>query len=149
MLLSRRGRVFAATALMPLVFGLAACGGSNDEEEGEGAPLAACPTDLGTAADTQPPDDVPLPDGAGSAYEYFPQGETQVWNFAVDGESGDLTSMRDDYLAQLEDAGYEIEDTDAEEGFEAEAEFNGPHEGTVVYRMLCEGTVGLRLKLLS
>jgi hypothetical protein len=147
---SRRVRVLAVTALMPILVGVAACGGSDEGDEDEDrAPLGACPSSISEAASTQPPDDVPLPDGADSAYEYFPQGETKVWNFAIEGEAGDLVQLRDDYFAQLEDAGYEIEDTDAEEGFEAEGEFNGPHEGTAVFRMVCEDTVGLRLKLLS
>jgi hypothetical protein len=147
---SRRARVLAVTALMPILIGAAACGGSDEGDEDEDrAPLGACPSSISEAASTQPPDDIPLPDGADSAYEYFPQGETRVWNLALDGEAEDLVSLRDGYFAQLEDAGYEIEDTDAEEGFEAEGEFNGPHEGTAVFRMVCEGKVGLRLKLLS
>jgi hypothetical protein len=140
--------VIAITAMMPLLVGLAACGGS-DEDEDEGAVPTVCPSDAGATASTQPPDDIPLPDGADSAYGYFPQGATKVWNLAIDGEAADLEQMRDDYFAQLEDADYEIEDTDAEEGFEAEGEFNGPHEGTARFRPLCEGKVVVTLKLLS
>jgi hypothetical protein len=147
---SRRGRVLAITALTPLLVGLAACGGSDkDADEGEGNVPATCPSNASETASTQPPDDIPLPDGAASAFAYFPQGATKVWNIALDGETSDLTQLRDDYFAQLEDADYEIEDTDAEEGFEAEGEFNGPHEGTARFRPLCDGKVVVTLKLLS
>ena len=148
----RRGRVLAVTALMPLVVGLAACGGSSDGDKDADAdqqPVGACPGDISEQASTQPPADVPLPTDVDGAYEYFAQGETKVWNFALDGESGDLVQMRDDYDSQLEGKGYEIEDTDAEEGFEAESEFKGAHEGTTNFRPLCEGKVVFRLKLLS
>jgi hypothetical protein len=145
---SRRARVLAVTAMMPLLVGLAACGG-DDDEEGEGNVPTVCPSDASETASTQPPDDIPLPDGADGAYAYFPQGATKVWNLAIDGEPSDLRQLRDDYFAQLEEADYEIEDTDAEEGFEAEGEFNGPHEGTAKFRPLCTGKVVVTLKLLS
>jgi hypothetical protein len=146
---SRRGRVLAVTAIMPLLLGLAACGGSDEDDEGEGNVPIVCPSEASETASTQPPDDIPLPEGADSAYAYFPQGATQVWNLALDGEASDLEQLRDDYFAQLEDADYEIEGTDAEESFEAEGEFNGPHEGTAKFRPLCEGKVVVTLKLLS
>jgi hypothetical protein len=145
----RRGR-FAAVALVPVFALLVACGGSDDgdDEEGEGG-TGPCPASISETASTQPPDDIPTPEGADSAYEYFPQGATKVWNFALDGEAGDLVSLRDSYNEQLEGADYEIEGTDAEENAEAEAEFNGPHEGTTLFRTLCDGKVLMRLKLLS
>ena len=145
---SRRARVLAVTAVMPLLVGLAACGGSDDDED-EGAVPTVCPSDVSDTASTQPPDDVPLPDGADGAYAYLAQGATKVWSLAIDGEASDLRQLRDDYFAQLEDADYEIEGTDAEEGHEAEGEFNGPHEGTAKFRPLCEGKVVVTLKLLS
>jgi hypothetical protein len=146
---TRRVRVLAVTAMMPLLLGLAACGGSDDEDEDGGAVPTVCPSEASDTASTQPPDDIPLPGGADTAYAYFPQGATKVWNLAIDGEASDLAQLRDDYFGQLEGAGYEIEGTDAEEGFEAEGEFNGPHEGTAKFRPLCEGKVVVTLKLLS
>ena len=144
-----RGRLVAAALLSPLVLALAACGGSSEgEPEGEGG-TGACPDSISQAASTQPPDDVPAPEGADSAYDYFEQGATQVWFFALDGEAGDLVSVRDAYDDTLAGADYEIEDTDQEEGHEAESEFRGPHEGTVNVRTLCDGKVALRLKLIS
>ena len=146
-----RGRFWTAAVVTPLLVVLAACGGSSEgeDEEEEGGPIGACQSNITETASTQLPDDVPTPEGADSAYEYFAQGATKVWNFALDGESGDLVTLRDAYDDQLESAGYEIEGTDAEEGFEAESEFNGPHEGTTNLRPLCEGKVVLRLKLSS
>src|SRR3954452_372564 len=149
----RRGRL-AAVAIVPLFAVLVACGGSSSggdqdaDTDAEGG-TGPCPASISETASTQPPDDVPTPDGADSAYEYFPQGATKVWNFALDGEAGDLATLRDDYNKQLEDADYEIEGTDQEENAEAEAEFKGPHEGTTNFRTLCDGKVVLRLKLTS
>lgn len=148
MLQRRRARILAVTALTPVVFSLAACGGDDDEGEARAVPTV-CPSEASDTASTQPPDGFPLPEGADAAYGYLPQGATKVWNLAMDGAPEDLTQLRDDYLDALKGAGYEIEGTDAEEGFEAEAEFNGQHEGTAKFRPLCEGKVGVTLKLLS
>ena len=147
---SLRGRL-AAAAVAPSLLLLAACGGSSggdNDADAEGG-TGACPGTISEQASTQPPKDVPIPDGAGTAYEYFPQGATKVWNFALDGSADELVSLRDAYDKVLEAKGYDIEDTDAEEGHEAESEFKGPHEGTTNFRTLCDGKVVLRLKLTS
>ena len=148
----RRGRIVASALITPLFVLLAACGGSSSggEEPGEGeagTANAACPAEISQTADTPLPSDIPAPDGAADPYDYFAQGATKVWNFAVDGSPDDLVSLRDSYDDALEGKGYEIEDTDAEEGFEAESEFKGTHEGTTNWRPLCEGKVVLRLKV--
>ena len=149
----RRGRIVASALIAPLFVVLAACGGSSsgggeEGEEGEaGAANAACPASISETASTPLPDDIPAPDGASDPYEYFAQGATKVWNFALDGSPDDLASLRDSYDDTLEGKGYEIEDTDAEEGFEAESEFKGTHEGKTNWRPLCKGKVGLRLKV--
>jgi hypothetical protein len=145
----RRGR-FAAVAIIPLFALAVACGGSSegDEgEEGEGSSTSACPASISETASTQLPDDIPAPEDAESAYQYGVTGATKAWFFAVDGGPDDLADVRDAYVDQLEGADYEIEDEDAEEGAEAEAEFKGAHEGTVVVNNLCEGKVGIRIKL--
>jgi hypothetical protein len=150
-----RGRFIASALIAPLFVLLAACGGSSSggEEPGDeneaGAANAACPGDISKTASTPLPSDVPLPDGANDPYEYFAQGATKVWNIALDGTPDDLSSLRDSYDDTLKGKGYEIEDTDAEEGFEAESEFKGAHEGTTNFRPLCKGKVVLRLKLTS
>lgn len=150
-----RGRFLASALITPLFVLLAACGGSSSggEEPGEegeaGAANAACSGEISQTASTPLPSDIPAPAGASDPYDYFAQGATKVWNFAIDGSPDDLTSLRDSYDDTLEGKGYEIEDTDAEEGFEAESEFKGPHEGTTNFRPLCKGKVVLRLKVTS
>lgn len=142
----------AGVLLTPLLASLAACGGSSsggepdNEEEGGSGP---CPSSIAASASTQPPSDVPTPSGASTAYDYFAQGATKVWFFALDGDAGELAGLRDAYDHQLEGDGYEIEDTDQETGHEAESEFKGPHTGTTNFRTLCDGKVVFRLKLTS
>jgi hypothetical protein len=145
-----RGRILAAAVTAPLLISLAACGGSSEGDKGEGGNATkSCPSGIEDAASTQLPDDVPAPEGADTAYEYFPQGATKVWYFAVDGGVDELVSLRDAYNDALESKGYEIEGTDQEEEAEAEAEFKGPHEGTTQFEALCEGKVRVRVKLTS
>jgi hypothetical protein len=148
----RRGPIAVAVVVSPLLVALAACGGSSEGDGGEGeggAANLACSSDFTTTASTPLPGDVPAPAGADTAYDYFAQGATKVWFFALDGGPGDLASLRDSYDDTLKGKGYEIEDTDAEKGAEAESEFTGPHEGTTNFRPLCKGKVVLRLKLTS
>ena len=149
-----RGRFIAPVVALPLAVMLAACGGSSsggdeDKDKEAGAANAACPADITQTASTPLPNDIPAPDGAGDPYGYFATGATKVWNFAIDGTPDDLVSLRDGYDDTLKGQGYEIEDTDAEEGFEAESEFKGPHEGTTNFRPLCKGKIVFRLKVTS
>ena len=148
-----RGRIAAPALVVPLAVLLAACGGSSSGGEGGGgeggAATAACSSDISQTASTPLPSDIPAPDGASSPYNYFAQGATLVWNFALDGSAADLPSLRDSYDNTLKAKGYEIEGTDQEENAEAESEFKGPHEGTTNFRPLCEGKVNFRLKVTS
>lgn len=152
---SPRGRLLTAALLGPLFVALAACGGSSsgggepDESESPANAAGACPSNMSATAANQPPNYVPLPEGASKAYDYFPQGATKVWFFAVDGAPSDLVSVRDGYLSALEGQGYQIRDKDAEENAEAEAEFGGAHHGSVIVRPLCDGKISFRLKLTS
>ena len=147
------GRIVASAFLAPLVVVLAACGGSSsgggDTDNEGGQTATACPSTMTDTASTQLPSDVPAPEGATSAYDYFAQGATKVWFFAVDGAPSDLPSLRDSYDSALEAKGYKIHDTDQEENAEAESEFGGPHHGTTNWRPLCDGKVVFRLKLSS
>lgn len=152
----QRGRIIASALLAPLVVLLAACGGSSSGGESDnggdadaGAANATCPSDITKTASTVLPSDVPTPDGASSPYEYFAQGATKVWYFALDGSPSDLPSLRDSYDNALKAKGYDIEGTDQEENAEAESEFKGAHDGTTNFRALCEGKVNFRLKLTS
>jgi hypothetical protein len=147
----QHGRFMAAAVLSPLVIALSACGGSSSggAPDNEGTSPAACPTDISGTAGTALPSDVPAPAGASTPYDYFPQGATKVWNFAIDGTADDLVSLRDTYDDALTAKGYEIEGTDQEPGHEAESEFKGPHTGTTNFRALCTGKVVFRLKVTS
>lgn len=139
-------RLVALAVALPLLVGMAGCGG---DSEGKGNANAACSADISKTASTQVPSDVPSPSGSASAYDYSSQGKTQVWFFALDGSADNLASLRDSYDNQLTGKGYKIEGTDQEEGAEAESEFSGPHDGTTNFRALCTGKVVLRLKLNS
>ena len=148
-----RGRLAAPALAIPLALLLAACGGSSsgggEPDKDAGQANAACPGNLGDTASTGLPSDIPAPDGASSPYEYFNQGATKVWYFALDGSPSDLPSLRDGYDNTLKAKGYEIEGTDQEDNAEAESEFKGAHEGTTNFRPLCQGKVNLRLKVTS
>ena len=148
-----RGRLLAPALAIPLAVMLAACGGSSSgghkDKEGGSLADAACPSTISQTASQALPSGVPTPDGASSPYEYFAQGATKVWNFALDGSPEDLTSLRDSYDDTLKAQGYHIEGTDQEEGFEAESDFKGAHDGTTNFRALCKGKVVFRLKLTS
>jgi Flp pilus assembly protein TadD len=145
-----RGRIAVPAVLAPLVLVLAACGGSSSGGDADaGSANAACPSNMTATASTPLPSDVPTPAGATSPYDYFPQGATKVWYFAIDGSPSDLASMRDTYDNTLTAKGYTIEGTDQEENAEAESEFSGPHAGTTNFRPLCTGKVVFRLKTTS
>jgi len=143
-----RHRVIAVAVLAPLVAMLAACG-DDDEEKAKQNATASCPSNITGTASTPLPSDVPAPSGASSPYESQSQGATKFWFFAVDGSPDDLASLRDDYNDTLKGKGYDIKGTDQEDGAEAEAEFEGPHEGTSQFIPLCQGKVRVRVKLES
>jgi hypothetical protein len=148
----QRGRLWAPALTVPLAVMLAACGGSSsggDKDSESSAANAVCPSTISQTASQALPSDVPAPDGSSQAYQYFPQGATKVWYFAVDGAPSDLPSLRDAYDNALKAKGYEIEGTDQETNAEAESEFKGAHEGTTNFRPLCKGKVNFRLKLTS
>ena len=143
-----RGRLTAVGVVVPLIVTLAACG-DGDKEKAKKNAGAACPANISQTATTQPPSDVPAPDGASSAYESESQGATKFWFFAVDGIPDNLSSLRDAYDETLKGEGYDIKGTDQEEGAEAESEFEGPHGGTTQFIPLCQGKVRVRVKLES
>jgi hypothetical protein len=145
-----RGRFTAVALLSPIVFMLVACGGSSGGgTKTDAGGTAVCPSEATGTASTGIPSDIPAPQGASAPYDYFPQGATKVWNFALDGTANDLVKLRDAYDKALQAKGYEIEGTDQEPGHEAESEFKGAHQGTTNFRVLCAGKVVFRLKLTS
>jgi hypothetical protein len=143
-----RHRVIAVGVLAPLVATLAACSDGDKDKAKENA-SKSCPSNITQTAATPLPSDVPAPDGASAPYESQSQGATKFWFFAVDGSPDELVSLRDGYNDTLKGKGYDIKGTDQEEEAEAEAEFDGPHNGTTQFIPLCEGKVRVRVKLES
>src|SRR5262245_53815847 len=121
-------RILGGVTAAALTFVLASCG-DGDEEAEKAAANAECPSNISTAVNAPLPSGMPSPDGV--AYDYQTQGETKIWYFASDGSADDLVTTRDTYISALTKKSFEIEDTDQEEDAEAEAEFKGPHEGTI------------------
>ena len=149
-----RGRFIASALAVPLAVVLAACGGSSsgggeDNDSDNANAGGTCSSDINQTASTPLPSDIPAPEGASDPYDYFAQGATKVWFFALDGSPADLVSLRDSYDDALSAKGYKIKDTDNEENAEAESEFGGPHHGTTNFRPLCDGKVNFRLKVSS
>ena len=147
-----RGYLAVPAIVTSLVVLLSACGGSDKDKDADAnaaAATVACSSNITNTASTGLPSDVPGPSGASAPYDYFAQGATKVWYIALDGDPGDLASLRDNYDQTLQGKGYKIEGTDQEENAEAESEFSGTHDGTTNFRPLCKGKVVLRLKLTS
>lgn len=122
---------------MALVAVLAACGGGT-KESADGA-CGVLPTADPSAT---LPAGFPSPPGQ---FLYGPatQGKTHLV-VAVVGTDG-FVELRDDLVERLTEAGYTIAGTD-QEAVEAEAEFTGPHEGTIKVQPLCTGYVTVRYK---
>ncbi len=144
----RRMTPLVLLSLLPLL-AAAGCGKEAAEKAAGAKALAACPTGIDSqTASQQLPTDFP---GLSEAriYRYEAQGKTRIWYASLSGGSGDVEAVRDRVVDALTTRGYEIEDTDAEKGVEAEAEFKGPHDGTVRARPLCKDRLELRYKLES
>lgn len=148
-------RLLGGLTAAALTVALAGCGGDKDKDKdadhdadsSAAQASATCPGNIATAVKKALPADVPNPGGV--AYDYASQGKTRIWYFALDGSPDSLSKIRDTYDATLTGKGYKIGDTDQEEGSEAEAEFDGPHDGTVNVRNLCKGKAVFRLTLHS
>ncbi len=106
--------------------------------DGEDQPVPAAPTTL--------PFGLPATDGE-AILNVTSQGSTTVAFAKVDGGRDRIVEVRDDVLADLTAAGYEVVGTDQEPGYEAEAEIAGPHEGTIKVSPLCEGLLEVRYVL--
>lgn len=144
-----RGRKWLVTAaVLPLV-SIAACSGGQANSAAGAGTLAPCRDglDRDSASEQLPPD---FPSLSGSRlYRFGSIGRTRVWFATVVGGSGEVVPVRDRVVAGLRENGYDIVDTDQERDAEAEAQFRGPHEGTVRVRPLCRGRVEVRYKLES
>jgi hypothetical protein len=141
-----RGRVLAAALLAPVALGAVGC--ERDKAQSSKRAAATCGPEVSRTASTPLPSDLPAPSGA-TVYDYASQGKTRIWYVAVDGAAADLVRLRDQVKAELTARGYAIKGTDQEPGAEAEAEFEGPHSGTIQVRTLCSGKDVIRYKLES
>lgn len=136
-----------STALvLALPIALSACGASTPKAQK--AAETPCGSEF-TGTPSKPlPSDVPGP-ATQSVYKFASQGKTEIWFATVSGTRDDIATTRDGLVDQLEAASYEIEGSDQEKGIEAEAEFNGPHKGTIQVSVACEGKLRIRYKLES
>jgi hypothetical protein len=140
----RRG--LALAALVPMLAGLTACG---DDDKDADADAGAKPGQqaCGTLPSADPaatlPSDFPAL-GDQVLYEPTMQGKTKIV-FALVDES-DFVEVRDELVEKLKAAKYTIDGTD-QESVEAEAEFSGPHRGTIKVEPFCKGYVTVRYKL--
>ena len=139
-------RALCTAAAVPLVLGLAACGGSSDSDsENEAAASDTCATLPSADPAATLPTGYPALSGQ-VLYEPSKQGSTTIVFGRVE-ESGFL-AVRDELVDKLKSAGYKIEGTD-QESVEAEAEFSGPQNGTIKVQPLCKGNVSIRYKFES
>lgn len=144
-----RNRLVALAALGPLLLAVAGCGEEAEEKAARGRTLAPCPAGIDTATPSeQLPSDFPGLSGA-RLYRFEAQGKTRIWYATQDGGTDDIVPLRDRVVDGLKSDGYVIKDTDQEQGSEAEAEFEGKHEGTVRTRPLCKDHIEIRYKLES
>ena len=75
------------------------------------------------------------------------QGKTTIATAVLAGHRTDIVTVRDQVLSDLKSAGYTVTGTDAEPGFEAEAEVDGAHHGTVRVKPLCSGKLSITYKI--
>ncbi len=134
----RHGLVAAA-----LLAGLTACGGGATETPAKPG-QQACGV-------------LPTPDPAATLPSGFPAPEQVLYQPVTQGSAhivfglvadGDFVAVRDDLVKRLTAKGYTIDSTD-QESVEAEAEFSGPHRGTVKVEPVCKGHVTVRYKILG
>ena len=139
-------RALSTAAAVPLLVGVAGCGDSDEEaEEREAAGRASAACGALPSADPAAslPPGFPTLDGQ-VLYEPSKQGSTTIVFGRVAGE--DFVGIRDQLTTKLVAAGYTIPGKD-QESVEAEAEFDGPHVGTIKVQPLCEGYVYVRYKV--
>jgi hypothetical protein len=87
---------------------------------------------------------VPLVAGARVYESQGPFGKTTRFFAVAKGDPDSLPEWRDKVDAKLKAGGYEVLDTDQEEGAEAEGHLSGPHTVDVQVINLCKGRVRIR-----
>ncbi|MCU1673406.1 MAG: hypothetical protein JWN77_1519 [Frankiales bacterium] len=139
-------RALCTVAAVPLLVGLAACGGSSDsgnEEKAGGPGQQACGSLPAADPTATLPEGFPvLADQV--LYEPSKQGATTIVFARLD--TSDFVKVRDELVDELKAAGYTIDGTD-QESVEAEAQFSGKQTGTIKVQPLCKGKVSVRYKV--
>jgi hypothetical protein len=141
-------RALCTAAAVPLILGLAGCGGSSDGDNNAAAGDGGVSCDgLLKPADTAAalPADLPKPEGA-VVYEVQTQGATKRYFAHLPGT--DFVKTRDDIKAQFEQKGLKILGTDQEE-VEAEFEFAtaAGDDGSVQVISLCKDNLRIRWRV--
>jgi hypothetical protein len=72
-----------------------------------------------------------------AATESLTQGRTLALRGAVRGGLEEIVVVRDAALRKIIASGYTKTGSDQEPGFEADADFNGPHPGNINVKALC------------
>jgi hypothetical protein len=141
-------RALSAVAAIPLIVGVAACGGSSgsDNSSASGGTGVSCDGLLKPAdSAASPPAGLPLPDGA-VFYEVQTQGVTKRYFAHVTGT--DFVKLRDDLKSTFESKGLKVLGTDQEE-VEADLEFSTADgtEGSVQVINLCKDNLRVRYRV--
>lgn len=139
-------RALCTVAALPLIVGVASCGGSSEKEKEKDASGVSCDGLLKPAdASAVLPADLPKPEGA-VFYEVQTQGVTKRYFAHVEGD--DFVKARDDLKAQFEQKGLKILGTDQED-VEAEFEFENAAgvEGSVQVISLCKDNLRVRWRV--
>jgi hypothetical protein len=82
------------------------------------------------------PSGVPIIDGW-AATAAITQGKTLALRGAVKGGPDDIIDVRDAAIKKLTASGFGKAGSDGEPGFEADADFTGPHAGSINVKALC------------
>jgi len=134
-------------AAVPLIVGVAGCGGSSDSDSDSSSSSGASCDGLLKPADSAatPPAGLPLPDGA-VFYEVQSQGSTK--DYFAHAPGTDFVKVRDDLKSAFEAKGLKVPGTDQED-VEAEMEFTGTDgsEGSVQVISLCKDNLRVRYRV--
>jgi hypothetical protein len=140
-------RALCAAAAVPLIVGVAGCGGSSGSDEDSASSSGTSCDGLLKPADSaaNPPAGLPLPDGA-VFYEVQSQGSTKDYFAHVPGS--DFVKLRDDLKTTFESKGLKVPGTDQED-VEAEMEFTAADgsEGSVQVISLCKDNLRVRYRV--
>jgi hypothetical protein len=100
--------------------------------------------DIDAEPERRPPDDVTIVAGAHVYESEEPQGKTEQFLAAANGDAGEMEAKRDAAADALVSDGYTLLGTDQEEGAEAEAHLSGPHTVDIQVMPLCAGKLRIR-----